>query len=375
MDSPKDQPPQEASLHFLDYWRIIRIRKAIIITVFLITAIIATAVTFILPTAYSSTSQIKISPDNTADVRGMDPMTTATPAYDPYFLQTELEILQEGTVLGKVVDALNLNVSWGKKFGVDTLKTSETVEFLKRQMYLSPVRNTTLVDITVYSADKNEAAALANAIAQAYSDYRQERHRKITSGGIKILEEQYKSEEDELQTIRANVDKLRKDLAIADTDPQSFVPSPTFDQEQLREFHSMMMEGQSRYMKLKEQLNQLKALSREKVRDALLTLTKDTALSGWLEKLHESEQTLVTKTNYYGPDNADIATIQSLIVKLNQQIDDRVAGIMIVLENNLNTEKAALDTLTTEVESAKQNDQEEAVRGQPYWEEKRNLAN
>ena len=46
MDSPKNQPPQEARLHFLDYWRIIRIRKAIIITVFLITAIIATAVTF-----------------------------------------------------------------------------------------------------------------------------------------------------------------------------------------------------------------------------------------------------------------------------------------------------------------------------------------
>ena len=55
MDSPQNQPPQEAKLHFLDYWRIIRIRKAIIITVFLITAIIATAVTFILPVSYSST--------------------------------------------------------------------------------------------------------------------------------------------------------------------------------------------------------------------------------------------------------------------------------------------------------------------------------
>jgi capsular exopolysaccharide synthesis family protein len=375
MDSPKEQPPQEARLHFLDYWRIIRIRKAIIITVFLITAIIATAVTFILPTAYSSTSQIKIAPDNTADVAGMNPMTTATPAYDPYFLQTELEILEEGTVLGKVVDALNLNDKWGKKFGVDTLKTSETVEFLKRQMSLSPVRNTTLVDITVYSADKNEAAALANAIAQAYSDYRQERHKKMTSGGIKILEEQYKSEEDELETIRSNVDRLRKELAIADTDPQSFVPSPTFNQEQLREFHSMMMEGQASYMKLKEQLNQLRALSPEKLRDVLPTISVDTALSGLLDKLHEAEQSFVSKTNYYGPDNADIATIQSLIIKLNQQIDDRVAGIMIALENNLSTQKAALDTLTTEVESAKENDQEEAVRGQPYWEEKRDLAN
>ena len=42
MDEIKTSAPPEAKLHFLDYWRVIRIRKAIIITVFLITAIIAT---------------------------------------------------------------------------------------------------------------------------------------------------------------------------------------------------------------------------------------------------------------------------------------------------------------------------------------------
>jgi capsular exopolysaccharide synthesis family protein len=45
------------------------------------------------------------------------------------------------------------------------------------------------------------------------------------------------------------------------------------------------------------------------------------------------------------------------------------------LENNLNTEKAALDTLRQEVDTAIQKDNDEAARGQPYWEAKRNLAN
>src|SRR5277367_4710026 len=157
MDSPQAQPPQEARLHFLDYWRIIRIRKAIIITVFLITAIIATAVTFVLPVSYSSTSQIRIEPDTGSDIQNLNGTGGTAPIYDVYFLQTELTILQGPVVLGKVVDALNLNAVWGKKYGVDTLKTSETEEFLKHQMNLSPVRNTTLVDITVYSGDKNEA--------------------------------------------------------------------------------------------------------------------------------------------------------------------------------------------------------------------------
>src|SRR5665213_1298522 len=172
MDSPQNQPPPEARLHFLDYWRIIRIRKAIIITVFLITAIIATAVTFILPVSYSSTAQIKIEPDTGSDIQNMNGTGGIAPTYDPYFLQTELDILQGPTVLGKVIDALNLNAVWGKKYGVDTFKTSETVEFLRHQMSLSPVRNTTLVNINVYSADKNEAATLANAVAKAYKEYR-----------------------------------------------------------------------------------------------------------------------------------------------------------------------------------------------------------
>src|SRR5277367_908991 len=107
MDLQKNQPQPEAKLHFLDYWRIIRIRKAIIITVFLITAIIATAVTFILPVSYSSTSQIKIEPDTGSDIPSMMGMTTVNPGYDPYFLQTELEILQGPAVLGKVIDQLN----------------------------------------------------------------------------------------------------------------------------------------------------------------------------------------------------------------------------------------------------------------------------
>jgi len=90
--------------------------------------------------------------------------------YDPYFIQTEFEIIQDRVVLGKVIETLNLNTEWGTKYnGGVTLKTPETMEFLKKRMNLTPVRNTKLIGITVYSEDKNDAARLANAIAEAYS--------------------------------------------------------------------------------------------------------------------------------------------------------------------------------------------------------------
>ena len=112
MDSLQNQPQQETRLHFLDYWRIIRIRKAIIITVFLITAIVATAVTFLLPESYASTARIRIEPDTISDIRGVGEVMPYA-SYDPYFIQTEFEIIQDRVVLGKVIEALNLNVDWG----------------------------------------------------------------------------------------------------------------------------------------------------------------------------------------------------------------------------------------------------------------------
>ena len=53
----------ETKLHFLDYWRIIRIRKTVILAVFLLVSLTTTVVTFMLPESYSSTVQIKIDKD------------------------------------------------------------------------------------------------------------------------------------------------------------------------------------------------------------------------------------------------------------------------------------------------------------------------
>jgi len=162
MDTLKTSAPPEAKLHFLDYWRVIRIRKAIIITVFLITAFIATAVTFILPESFASTCRIKVENDVNDIGAGIAPSVQMS-GFDPYFIQTTFEIMQSQLVLSNVINTLNLNTEWGKKyFNGETLKSTETMEILKQRMQLAPVKNTKLIAITVYSDDRQEAADLAN---------------------------------------------------------------------------------------------------------------------------------------------------------------------------------------------------------------------
>src|SRR5258707_15101788 len=181
MDPLKAAPTQEAKLHFLDYWRIIRIRKTVILAVFLLVVITATLVTFILPESFSSTTRIKIERD-VSDVPGLSDRPL-TGGYDPYFIQTEFEVIQSEVILGKLIQDLDLNKDWGKKYaGGEMLKTTETMAVLKGRMDLRPVRNTELIEIRVFSERPEDAAKITNAIAKDYNDYHREYRHNITSG-------------------------------------------------------------------------------------------------------------------------------------------------------------------------------------------------
>jgi capsular exopolysaccharide synthesis family protein len=373
---PAPAAPAEARLHFLDYWRVIRIRKAIIITVFLITAIIATAVTFILPESFASTAKIKV--ENDGGIIQGSLMQAANGPYDPFFIQTTFEIMQSQLVLSNVISAMNLNDVWGKKyFNGETLKTSETMEILKGRMALAPVRNTKLIAITVYSDDKNEAASIANQIAEAYKNYRVSTLQKTVDTGLNALMSAYLEESNALQSIQTNVDFMRHNFKIID-EPTSREPTPTLDRNELLRINDAMRSAEQDYNKQAEKLNSLKFIYTNtpgKLRDILPNMVSDTELSGMLSQLHEAQRNKakLLVDNSDSTNNLSVTRVQKLIETLDTQIDDRIAGIMQQLETELGTTKAAWDTLQNKVTEAKNLDFENATKFQPYYAEKRKL--
>ena len=158
----------------------------------------------VLPESFASTARIKVERDQ-SDIPGM--AGDRLPAgYDPYYIQTEFELIQSEVILGSVIERLNLNKEWGKKYANgDILKTPETMTLLKGRIDLRPVRNTSLIEIRVYSEKHDEAAVIANAVAGAYRDYRlNERMRKIF-GSIRVLEQAYDNNNSMIRSIRAEM--------------------------------------------------------------------------------------------------------------------------------------------------------------------------
>src|ERR1035437_2770329 len=207
--------------------------------VFLLVLLVSVTITFILPESYASTARIKVESDA--------PPAAGQSDYDPYFIQTTFEIMQSQVVLNAVIDKLKLNVEWGKKyFNGETLKTTETMEILKQRLQLAPVRNTKLIAITAYSDDRNEAARIANAIAQAYKDYRVNSRAERAAQGIVVSQQQYKFQEEQIHTAQSDLESLRQQLKIAGDAAASQSPQeqPYWDKKrdlsQLLDLHKLL---------------------------------------------------------------------------------------------------------------------------------------
>ena len=131
---------------------------AVFISVFLITMITATVVTFILPESYASTARVRVE--------------IAATNMGPFFIQTQVEVIRSELVLSNAVKKLNLNELWGKKyFAGETLKTTESMKILMDRLSLAPARNSEIIAITIYSDDRREAATIANTVAGEYQNY------------------------------------------------------------------------------------------------------------------------------------------------------------------------------------------------------------
>ena len=168
--------------------------------VLLVVLFAVTVYTFNLPEAFASTAHIVVEKDM---IENQGQPTSPAIYYDPYFIQTTFEIMQSGMVLSNVVAALNLNEIWGKKyFSGETLKTAESLEILKGRIQLSPIKNTKLIAITVYSDDKKDAADTANAIAKAYVDYRLSSLRDRIEANIEGMRRAFQQQEDEIRHLK-----------------------------------------------------------------------------------------------------------------------------------------------------------------------------
>jgi uncharacterized protein involved in exopolysaccharide biosynthesis len=160
----------------MNYWRIIRVRFATILLVFLLTAVTTTVVSFLLPKTYMSMSRISLE-KGTSDIAPLNGMQSGETAFDPYFIQTELEVIQSQEILGKVVAKCNLT-NEPKLWRGNELTEIQARKILERAIDIRQFRNTSIIELRVYDRDKNLARVIAQALAEEYQTHRADSERR-----------------------------------------------------------------------------------------------------------------------------------------------------------------------------------------------------
>jgi capsular exopolysaccharide synthesis family protein len=369
--------PQETKLHFLDYWRIIRIRKTVILAVFLLVVITATVVTLMYPESYAGTAQITVEPEN-PDVPSMEAGQAAgAQGYDAYFLQTEFKVIQSHAVLSNVIAAMDLNNVWGKKFNNGLpLKESDTEGVLLRDVELQPIRNTKVIEIKGYSDNPEDAAKLANQVAESYRKYRADVYDDIKTHGIKSLQQQVADQQKIVDAAQDRVDVLRQELGISDATPDATGPTSQLSYKTLDTLMTDKIQRQGEYQEQATVLAGLQAMKEtnwDALKNTLPVATADPQLNTFLTELDLAQQSLLKLQADYAKDHPKYISAQAQVNDLSNKINGRIDGVLSGFRYKVDSLKAHLDSLITNIDEAKKTDIETAKKDAPYFAAKEKL--
>jgi uncharacterized protein involved in exopolysaccharide biosynthesis len=155
----------------------------------------------ILPRIYAAQSQIEV----------VIPRDDASP--DP--IRAEIAFMYRPDVLAPIITDLSLNKIWAKrvyKSGLDVLPMQDALSYLNRILFISQVPGTHIISISVSSEVPQEAADIANAVADRYFTLRSGDEDRAFAEKEQILGDEIKQQQQVVAEKAAAVEAIRSQL-------------------------------------------------------------------------------------------------------------------------------------------------------------------
>lgn len=198
-------------IHSLErYFDLARNNKALIAAVLALALAIGLVATLLATPQYRATTRIEISQveQNVTDVEGLQDETVLS---DRVYLPTQYELLESRSLATRIVRELDLtnDEAFIEAFGIEQGLVGNNAEALARillaNVEITPILNSSLVDISFSSPSPSVSARIANAWAEAYIAENLDRRFGATIEARDFLEER-------LQQTRARLEAAEREL-------------------------------------------------------------------------------------------------------------------------------------------------------------------
>jgi polysaccharide biosynthesis transport protein len=347
----------------LPYWLIIRFRLRSVLLIFVLVVLTAAIITFLTPKEYMSFVTIQVEPAMTQVQTSEN--TAPTQADDPKFTDTQLEIITGKDILYPVIQRLDLQKNWSGN-GV-TLPLESVYGKLRGMIQPREIRNTNLIQVSVYSTDPQEAALIANTVAQEYLSQRVSERQAIISKSLEQLRDDVQQKEKAVNDAFTEVSHFRNEAGVVEPNGDSSDTSARSDDSAVTINQEKVNEVAANVAALKRRVDELDRLRSDDILRAkgllryvpplrpLPVILNDPSLE---QKLPLYQDTLAEKARLLshglGSNHPDVQAVQAQIettqAQLRQEIDSRREGLLA----QLTTAENSLKSMQTSVEASQE---------------------
>ena len=343
-------PKDSASL--ADLLKVLRQRLAMITLITFLVLVTTMAVTAFLPKWFLATTKVRVEKPE-SDVKLFQ--VQGSTAYDPYFLQDQLKIMQNEKIIYPVIDKLGLNTRLAASVGApgETLSSDQTFKYIIAKMLrVEPQRSSSLIDIDVYAQEPVLAAEMANAIAHTYSDDRISQATSQQTEGVAQLRKELALQEQAVSAQRDVVEKLRKDLNISGVDLN--VKYSDMEIETLRQMQNSLIALRVDAIGRKTRWERFRSIPMED-RIGLVNseLIPDQNIQNLLQAYLIADQKVTQLKARLGEAHPDLISAIQNRAKIKEQLEDLLRGFESGLENSYQEAESRVDELEAQLAKAK----------------------
>jgi capsular exopolysaccharide synthesis family protein len=361
----------EAALHAVDYWQVIKNRYGIILLTLLLVFMTAAVITYVMPKKYESTAEIEVKPRSP----GMSPLagdlgqSSRMSQITPQFFGTEFEKIKSTNSLNKVIDSLELLNKW-------SMDRESVIRVLKGIVNTQNIRGTDLITISVRHENKEDAKDITSEVANSYKAYRIEIETREADKGLAELNKAVRDQEDKVEERRKVLANIVRTKGIIYKGTDSFYGQSGVDEDQgarsaLEAFNRLEQEK----MQLESQINSLLKYDSDQlmVYAAGLDLPDNIIKNMYPQYLEVTRHLDSLKISGLGGNHPTVLAAADQIKAMKRQLDDGVVN----LRQTLAAQRDMVTDRLKNAEIMKDDSHEEAIKrgldAQDYVDAKRDF--
>ncbi|MDC0088255.1 polysaccharide biosynthesis tyrosine autokinase [Akkermansiaceae bacterium] len=191
----------DASLHAIDYWQVLKNRYGVIILTFLLVFLTAFVITSVMPKKYQSRALVEVRP-----IQSLSATVSTTGGLGGgmtrQFMMTQFEVIKAAKTLEVAIDKIQLTERWD-------VDKDQAIAILQSIVKTNQVRGTDLIEISAKHKNRVDAQAVVAAVYAAYEDRRGELEMSQRSGQLAAIKAELQGKTDRV----AELNKRLLDIA------------------------------------------------------------------------------------------------------------------------------------------------------------------